>query len=136
MVHSPRIIQLPKVSSKSGLLSFIEEGADLPIDIKRAYWIYGSSALVKRGNHAHTNSDRVMVCMAGSVHIELENLSGEKFQFTLSHPAEALYFPRLHWIDLTLEPNTVLTVFASCLLEEDELVRDHADFKRLSASAT
>src|SRR5688572_29274806 len=135
MLHSPRIIQLPKVSSKSGFLSFVEEGSDLPISIKRAYWIYGSSGLVKRGNHAHVNSDRVIVCVSGSVDITLENLSGEKFHFNLNNPAEALYFPRLHWIDLTLDPDTIMIVFASCILEEDELVRDHEDFKRLAHSS-
>jgi len=131
MVQSPYLIPLPQIPGKSGWLSFVEEGNDLPIEIKRAYWIYGSSASSKRGQHAHVNSDRVMVCMTGSVLITMENPVGDKFQFTLDHPAQALYFPRLHWIDITLSPGAILLVFASCILEEDEVVKVYPEFKQL-----
>lgn len=130
-MQSPHLIQLPQIPGKSGWLSFVEQGDHLPIEIKRAYWIYGSSESSKRGQHVHVNSDRVMICMTGSVLITMENPAGDKFQFTLDHPAQALYFPRLHWIDITLSPGAILLVFASCILDEDQVVKVYSEFKQL-----
>jgi WxcM-like, C-terminal len=134
MVQSPFSIQLPEIASKSGFLSFLEEGDNLPINIKRSYWIYGGADQTTRGDHAHLNSDRIIICMYGSAHVVLENLTGEKSEFTLNNPSQALYFPRLHWNSITLSPGGILTVFVSCALKDDETIKDYLHFKQLTVS--
>src|SRR5687767_4477785 len=115
MSVNPYIITLSKNSTKEGLLSFIEESEDLPIEIKRVYWIYDVSNDAERGNHAHLNSDRIMVCLQGKVEISIENIRGDIYSFILQDPGQALYFPRNHWIKLTITQGSVLVVMASCM---------------------
>jgi oxalate decarboxylase/phosphoglucose isomerase-like protein (cupin superfamily) len=131
MSADPYLITLKKNSSKEGRLSFIEQSEDLPIEIKRVYWIYDISKGAERGGHAHLNSDRIMVCLHGSATISMENVQGNIFEFQLNDPGQALFFPRNHWIKLTLYPGAILIVMASCLYENDQVENNFGKFKQL-----
>ena len=132
MKEQPYLITLPNVNSKSGQLSFLQEGTNLPIQIKRAYWIYDVEEDIVRGGHAHANSDRILVCVKGSVEVSLENKTGNKFTFALEDPYKALYFPRLHWIHMAMTARSIVIAFSSCVFEEDVMIKDYADFKRFN----
>ena len=127
----PYLITLKKNSGKGGQLSFIEQSDDFPIDIKRVYWIYDVFNLAERGDHAHLNSDRIMVCLKGSTSVSVENVNGKVFDFELSDPSHALFYPRNHWIKLNIHPGAILVVMASCLFEHDRVETDYARFKQL-----
>ena len=49
----PRILQLPRIHDPRGNLTFAQGGAQLPFDLKRAYWIYDVPAGEERGGHSH-----------------------------------------------------------------------------------
>ncbi len=132
MTEQPYCIKLQKTEVKSATLSFMEELGDLPIDIKRLYWIYDVEEGAERGNHAHVNADRVMVCMAGLAKVVIESAAGEKFDFTLDDPSKVLFFPRAHWINLTLAKNSILLVASSCAFKDDVLITDYQEFKKAS----
>jgi oxalate decarboxylase/phosphoglucose isomerase-like protein (cupin superfamily) len=131
MSTDPYLITLKKNSTKEGHLSFIEESKSFPIEIKRVYWIYDVSNGAERGDHAHLNSDRIMVCLHGSVKVSMENVQGNIFAFQLKDPGHALFFPRNHWIKLTLDPGAILVVMASCLYENEQVENDFEKFKQL-----
>lgn len=130
----PYLIELPKNSSKGGQLSFLEESDQLPFKIKRVYWIYGIEAHTERGNLVHLNADRVMVCLRGSVQVRIENIDGENFSFHLQFPWQALYYPRNHWINIAVAPDSVMLVMASCVYVDDQTVTDYNKFKQLILS--
>lgn len=125
----PYLITLNKNAGKSGNLSFLEENNDLPIQIKRVYWIYEVSANAERGNHAHLTSDRIIVCVHGMAEIKIENVKGEIFSFSLSNPSQAVFLPRYHWIRIKLQQGAVLVTLASSLFEEDIVEKDYEKFK-------
>jgi hypothetical protein len=131
MALSPYLIPLSKNAGKSGYLSFIEESTDLPIDIKRVYWIYGNSQDAVRGNHAHINSDRILVCLQGTVHVKMESVEGKIISFDLNDPSIALYFPRNYWINLEFEEGSILIALSSCLFQDEKVERDYQNFKKL-----
>jgi hypothetical protein len=131
MPVDPYLIKLKKNSSKQGHLSFIEESPDLPIEIKRVYWIYDVLKEADRGDHAHMNSDRILVCVHGSITVSMENIHGSVFSFHLNDPGHALFFPRNHWIKLTLHPGAILVVMASCVYEVDVVENNYEKFKQL-----
>ena len=125
----PRIIDFRVVEGDRSRLSALDDEADLPIIVKHAYWIYGVEGDVARGNHAHLNSDRILVCIAGSVAITIESSVGKQYSFTLSDPSKGLLFPRLHWINLNFSIGAALMVFTSCAHNEDIAIRDYRKFK-------
>jgi hypothetical protein len=131
MSVSPYLITLSKNAGKSGYLSFIEESDDFPIDIKRVYWIYGNSQDTNRGDHAHINSDRILVCLQGAVHVTMESVEGKIFSFDLSEPWVALYFPRNYWINLEFDEGSLLIALSSCLFRDEKVERDYQNFKKL-----
>ncbi len=132
MTSKPYCTTLQKTEIKSATLSYMDILGDLPIDVKRLYWIYNVSEGSERGNHAHINSDRVMVCMAGAATVIIENERSEKFEFTLDNPSQILFFPKGHWINLALTKNSVLLVASSCVFKDEVLITDYQEFKRAS----
>ena len=129
MITSPNLIRLQKISGKSGVLSYLDEDGQLPIKVKRIYWIYDVDDGAQRGDHAHLNSDRILICMKGVVHVDLEDPKGTSVSFTLDDPSLALYFPRHHWIKLRLDKDAILVVLSSATFKEDRIISDYSEFK-------
>lgn len=130
MLDYPHVITLSKNLGKSGNISFLEESQDM-FPIKRVYWIYDVTESALRGNHSHLNSERIIVALQGKVEVEIESVQGENYSFVLRKPSEALFVPRLHWIRLKCEKNAILVVLSSCLFEDDVVITDYNEFKRL-----
>lgn len=128
----PHLITVPQVNSKSGTLSFMEVDGMLPFEVKQLYWIYDIKGEADRGNHAHINSDRVIICISGTIDIVIENIPGERYEFQLNNPSEVLYYPRLHWINLKFHNGTLAAVGASDTFKNDITVKDFEEFKKLT----
>jgi hypothetical protein len=132
MNKGPHLITVPKVTSKSGILSFMETDGTLPFEIKQFYWIYGIEGEAHRGNHAHLNTDRVIVCLSGLIDVTVESVQGDHYEFQLKDPGEVLYYPRLHWIKLKFHRGTLATVGASDVFKNDITIKDFEEFKKLT----
>ena len=52
-MNQPQIIQLPKILDDRGNLSFLENRAQIPFDIKRVHWIYDVPSGEERGGTAN-----------------------------------------------------------------------------------
>ena len=51
-IEDIQIIEIPRVHDERGLLAVIE-GATIPFDIKRVYYLYDVPSDAFRGGHAH-----------------------------------------------------------------------------------
>jgi hypothetical protein len=131
MLEKPRLITVPQVNSKSGILSFMEVDGTLPFQVKQLYWIYGIETEAHRGNHAHLNTDRVIICISGRIEVEIQSAHGETYQFELNDPSVVLYYPRMHWIRLKFHPGALAAVGASDIFKNDITVKNFAEFKKL-----
>ncbi|MDX1629486.1 MAG: FdtA/QdtA family cupin domain-containing protein [Fulvivirga sp.] len=118
----PYIINLEKIPGKGGDLSFIDE--ELPFVIQRVFWVYNVEKKVKRGYHAHKNSKKCIICLHKSVQVKILNNNGKEYTFDLNDPTQVLFFPPMHWIELTFEKNATIVVLASSTYEEDQLISD------------
>ena len=89
----PYIVDLvPKQNEKPGKLIAIEKGT-IGFDVKRVFYIYGFSDDIEnttRGNHGHTNSTQLLVCLAGSVDIETQFTDGTQLKFHLNNNQSGL----------------------------------------------
>ena len=74
----PEIIQLPKILDPRGNLTFIEKGAQVPFEIKRAYWIYDVPGGEERHGHAFRTSAELIVALSGSFDVVVDCGNGEE----------------------------------------------------------
>lgn len=123
----PRLYNLPSVDINAILT--IAEGNDIPFDIKRVYWITSNEQDEIRGQHAHKSCQQLLVCLQGELNIGLEDINGNKHQFSLSQPNEMVLIPEQHWCKIEYKKDAVVLVLASQPYDENDYIRDYQNFK-------
>src|SRR5690349_22494905 len=108
----PRLIDLPKILDDRGNLSFFQNNAQVPFDIKRVYWIYDVPGGEIRGGHAYKTLQEVIIALSGSFDVVLFDGKEEK-RFTLNRSYKALYVPGMIWKHLeNFSTNSVALIAA------------------------
>lgn len=116
-----------------GSLIALENGHNLPFDVKRVYYIFGTKAGVPRGFHAHQKLKQVLVAMSGSVTVKTEH-GGKAETHLLNRPDEGLLIEGLVWREMhDFSSDCVLTVLADDYYNENDYIRDYNDFKKEEA---
>lgn len=115
-------------SDGRGDLVAIENPKDIPFEIKRIYYIYGTGADITRGKHAHKNLKQILICVHGECKILLDN-GKEKETILLNKPNEGLYIENNIWREMyDFSSDAVLLVVASNIYDENDYIRDYEDF--------
>lgn len=111
-----------------GQLIAVEEHRDIPFEIKRVYYMYGTGEGVHRGFHAHKSLQQILICIHGTCKILLNNGYEQKVIY-LEKPYEGLYVSNNMWREMyDFSPDAVLLVFASDYYNEDDYIRDYDEF--------
>ena len=80
------IIHLPKIMDNRGNLSFAENQAHLPFDVKRSYWIYDVPGGTNRGGHAYKENMEFVIALSGSFDVVIDNgVRVERFNMNRSY---------------------------------------------------
>ena len=128
MIDKCEIINLPKIEDSRGNLTFIEEESQSPFAIKRVYYLYDVPAGSERGGHAHIALNQIIIALAGSFDVELDDGKTRK-TFSLNRPYEGLYICPGIWRELkNFSSGSVCLVLASNLYSEDDYYRDYDQF--------
>ena len=126
---APRLIDAPAFIDGRGALGVIE-GATLPFDVARVYYLYDVPIGAVRGEHGHKRLHQMMICMHGQAEITL-NEGVRQYHFTLTSPAQVLYVPPGMWRRLRfVMPETVICVLASRPYETKDYIYDYDLFKQ------
>ena len=56
-----------------GQLVALEANRQIPFDVKRVFYIYGTQERVPRGNHSHYKTKQFLVAVNGSCKVTLDN---------------------------------------------------------------
>lgn len=111
-----------------GMLVALEEGKEIPFDVKRVYYMYDTVEGVRRGFHAHKCLQQILICVHGSCKIHLDN-GKETAEVDLDNPYEGLYISNDMWREMyDFSPDAVLMVLASELYDESDYIRNYDDF--------
>lgn len=130
-----RIIDFALRGDERGSLVALEAGKDVPFDIRRAYYIFGTLEGVSRGFHAHRALQQLVVALSGSCDILLDN-GTEQVRVTLDRPDRGLTLPPMVWHEMhDFSPGCVLLVLADDLYDEADYIRNHNDFMALLEGA-
>ena len=121
----------PPHGDERGQLVAIEAMKDLPFEIKRVYYIYDTLPGVRRGFHAHTNLQQILLCVHGSCKIHLDN-GTDTAEVLLDKPNEGLYISNDMWREMyDFSDGAVLLVLASEYYDESDYIRNYDDFIKL-----
>ncbi|WP_372472449.1 FdtA/QdtA family cupin domain-containing protein [Capnocytophaga sp. ARDL2] len=122
-----KIIKLPKIEDPRGNLSVIEKDI-IPFAIKRTYFLYDVPSGGSRGGHAHKEQESLIVAVAGSFDVVLNDGKQRKV-FTLNRPYEGLYVAKGTWRELeNFSSGAVSLVVSSGEYDEEDYIRDFEEF--------
>lgn len=111
-----------------GSLVAVENNKNIPFEIKRVYYVWGTKKEVIRGKHAHKNLEQVIICVSGSCDFILDN-GEEKETIHLDNPSQGLYIKNTIWREFTnFSEDCVVVVLTSQLYDESDYIRDYNEF--------
>ena len=124
-----KIIEFVDLGDERGNLVVIEgEGRDIPFDIKRVFYIYGSDQTVVRGQHANKETEFLLVNVAGTSKVRVDNRK-ESAIVELDKPRMGLYLSSMLWKDMyDFSEDSVLLVLASRHYDGTEYIRDYDEY--------
>ena len=124
-----RMLEFPQRGDERGHLVIVEGNQDVPFEIKRAFYIYGSDATVVRGQHANRRSEFVLINVAGTSKVKVKDGKGNEAIYCLNRPHTGIYLPTMVWKDMyDFSSDSVLLVLASTHYDAGEYIRDYNDF--------
>ncbi len=124
-----KIIRFRDLGDERGNLVVIEgDGIDIPFDIKRVFYIYGSDATVVRGKHANRQSEFLMVNVSGTSKVRVTD-GHEEMVVSLDEPGLGLYLPKMLWKDMyDFSKDSVLVVMSNMHYDGSEYIRDYDEY--------
>jgi dTDP-4-dehydrorhamnose 3,5-epimerase-like enzyme len=121
-------LDLPKLGDERGSLISLETTKQIPFDIKRVYYIYGTQSGVARGFHAHKQLQQVAICVSGKCRMILDD-GTKREELWLDSPDKGLLIGNLVWREMhDFSEGCVLLVLASEHYDESDYIRDYYDF--------
>ena len=130
MVNEVRMLDFPQRGDARGQLVIVEGNQDIPFDIKRVFYIYGSDTDVVRGQHANRRTEFVLINVAGQSKVKVKDGAGNEAIFCLNRPHTGIYLPRMVWKDMyDFSSDSVLLVLASEHYDASEYIRNYEEFE-------
>lgn len=127
--HIVSVLEFQERGDERGHLVIAEGVKDIPFEIKRVFYIYGTQGDVVRGQHANLNSQFVLINIAGTSKVKVRDGKTYEEVFVLDKPNMGLYLPNMVWKDMyDFSLDSILLVLASEHYDEHEYIRDYTEF--------
>lgn len=91
------MIDLHTAYDTRGMLTSIEEILDIPIEIKRIFYMHHVAE--DRGGHAHIDTDQIVIPIHGTFKVQLYD-GVELLEYIMDDCMKGLYIPRLTFTNL------------------------------------
>lgn len=114
-----------------GHLVIIESLKEVPFEIKRVFYMYGSDKDVVRGKHANLRSEFVLINVKGSSKIKVTD-GKEEIIHELNVPHSGVYVPKMLWKEMyDFSEDSILLVLSNELYDRSEYLTDFEEYKKL-----
>ena len=124
-----KLLEFSQLGDQRGHLVVVEGELDIPFDIKRAFYMYGSESTVIRGQHANRKTEFVLINVSGTSKIKVRDANGNESLFNLDRPHIGVYIPKGLWKDMyDFSEDSVLLVLASEHYDGTEYIRDFEEY--------
>ena len=122
------LIKLEKNIDDRGDITIFQKGSNLEFYVKRVYLIKGVPHNKQRGHHAHRKLKQLLICLCGSVTVDLSDYSSSE-SFTLDNPDNGLYIFGPTWRVLReFSEDCILMVIASEDFDKNDYINDYSSF--------
>ena len=130
-MNKVRMLEFPQRGDQRGHLVVVEGNQDIPFEIKRVFYIYGSDAEVVRGQHANRLTEFVLINVAGRSKVRVADGEGNEAIYCLNRPHTGIYLPTMIWKDMyDFSEDSVLLVLASEHYDASEYIRNYEEFEK------
>lgn len=127
-----RLLEFQDFGDERGNLIVVEGCKDVPFEIKRVFYMYGSDAEVVRGQHANLRSEFILINVAGMSKVKVKDGLGNEAIFCLNRPHTGVYIPNMVWKDMyDFSEDSVLLCLSSEHYDSEEYIRDYATYVSL-----
>ena len=125
------MINISEISSKSGNITVLENGKDIPFDVKRIYYLYDIPSGECRGGHAHYQLEQYIFAASGSFNVVVNDGVNKK-NFFLNRPNKGLHIVPGLWRELVdFSSGSICMVLASHKYDESDYVRNFSKWNCL-----
>ena len=122
------VIDMSKVHTDTGNITVVENGDNIPFDVKRVYYLYDVPSGEERGGHAHYELEQYIIAASGSFDVILDDGVNRKRVF-LNRPNLALHIVPGLWRSLdSFSSGSITMVLASEVYDEKDYIRDYSEF--------
>jgi oxalate decarboxylase/phosphoglucose isomerase-like protein (cupin superfamily) len=122
------LLELPKNHSEKGNITAVNNGFEVPFDVRRVYYLYDVPGGEARGGHAHRDLQQLIVAASGSFDLTVDD-GKVKRTFQLNRPYQGIYVPKGLWRELNnFSSGSICLVLASILYSEIDYIRDYNEF--------
>lgn len=128
-IHSCCVLELSKIHNRSGNITIVQNGSDLPFDVRRIYYLYDVPSGSERGGHAHKALYQLIVAASGSFDVILDDNRSKKI-VQLNRPDFGLLVVPGIWREIVnFSSGAICLVLASAKYEEMDYIRSYQEFK-------
>lgn len=129
VIRMAQMLEFQQKGDERGHLVIVEGMKDIPFEIKRIFYIYGSDRNVVRGNHANRKSEFVLINVAGTSKVRVRDGRGNEAVYSLNRPRTGIYLPRMVWKEMyDFSEDSVLLCISSEHYDPEEYIRDYDAF--------
>jgi dTDP-4-dehydrorhamnose 3,5-epimerase-like enzyme len=120
------IFNIKTIKDARGSLSSLEGNMDVPIEIKRIFFMHNVNT--DRGGHAHIDTDQVLIALSGKLKVKLFDGKNTK-EYIMDDCTKGLYIPRLVFIDLyNFSTDAVCLVLANTHYDMKKSLRNISEY--------
>ena len=131
-IQKVQMMEFSQKGDERGHLVIVEGNQDIPFDIRRIFYIYGSDKDVVRGQHANRKTEFVLINVAGTSKVRVCDGKGNETIYSLDRPHTGIYLPRMVWKDMyDFSEDSVLLCLASEHYDSEEYIRNYDEFVKM-----
>jgi hypothetical protein len=125
------VIDMSKVHTNVGNITVVENGNNIPFEVKRVYYLYDVPGGEERGGHAHYELEQYIIAASGAFDVVLDD-GINKRRFSLNRPNLALHIVPGLWRELdNFSSGSISMVLASHVFDEKDYIRDYKEYLKL-----
>lgn len=123
-----QFLRFSQLGDNRGGLVVLEGGKDIPFEIARVFYIYGTDPNIVRGQHANRESEFILINVSGQSKVKIDYGSRTEV-FELVEPHTGLYIPKMLWKDMyDFSNDSVLLVISNMKYDPCEYIRDYNEY--------
>lgn len=129
LIKHVQMLEFPLFGDDRGHLVIVEGKRNIPFEIKRVFFIYGSDKNAIRGQHANRKSEFVLINISGTSKVKVKDGKGNEAVFSLIRPNTGIFLPKMIWKEMyDFSKDSILLCLSSEHYDSSEYIKNYDDY--------